>query len=143
MQFQWTSWPHNIGPVVTYVANCGGDCKSVSCRLNFDYPDPIAQIAFNLRLQIDKRVQVAKSTLKFVKIEESGINFSTQVWATGVLMANNNTWTTTVPKTLAPGKLNRESLLEVIAQHVTSADIFTQGIMSSAMRSSHFTAVVH
>jgi len=107
------------------------------------YPGSIARVTFKLRPVTDKRNQVAKSTLKFVKIEESGINFSTQVWATGVLMANNNTWTTTVPKTLAPGKLNRESLLEVIAQHVTSADLFTQGIMSSAMRSSHFTAVVH
>lgn len=29
VQFQWTTWPHNIGPVLTYVANCGGDCKSV------------------------------------------------------------------------------------------------------------------
>lgn len=143
MQFQWTSWPHNIGPVVTYVANCGGDCKSVSCLLNFDYPDPIAQIAFNLRLQIDKRVQVAKSTLKFVKIEESGINFSTQVWATGVLMANNNTWTTTVPKTLAPGKSSDESTSGVVTHRSPYADLFNQGIMFSVMRSSHFTVAVH
>lgn len=143
MQFQWTSWPHNIGPVVTYVANCGGDCKSVSCFLIFDYPDPIAQIAFNLRLLTDKLVQVAKSTLKFVKIEESGINFSTQVWATGVLMANNNTWTTTVPKTLAPGESSGESPSGIIAHRSTFADLFTQGIMSSVMKSSHFTVAVH
>ncbi|KAG4441799.1 hypothetical protein IFR05_002723 [Cadophora sp. M221] len=90
VQFQWTSWPHNLGPVVTYVANCGGDCKSV-----------------------------AKSTLKFVKIDESGINFSTQVWATGVLMANNNTWTTTVPKTLAPGHYVFRH--EIIALHGATA----------------------
>jgi hypothetical protein len=47
--------------------------------------------------------QVDKKTLKFVKIDESGIDFTTQTWASAVLMANNNTWTTTVPKTLAPG----------------------------------------
>jgi cellulase len=29
VEFQWTTWPHNIGPVLTYVANCGGDCKNV------------------------------------------------------------------------------------------------------------------
>ncbi|KAL3418484.1 glycosyl hydrolase family 61 [Phlyctema vagabunda] len=74
VDFQWTTWAHNIGPVLTYVANCGGDCKSVD-----------------------------KKTLKFVKIDESGIDFTTQVWATGALMNNNNTWRTTVPKTLAPG----------------------------------------
>ncbi|KAK6591650.1 glycosyl hydrolase family 61 [Botrytis cinerea] len=64
VQFQWTTWPHNIGPVLTYVN---------------------------------------KNNLKWVKIDQSGINFSTQVWATGALMANNNTWTSTVPKTLAAG----------------------------------------
>jgi len=74
VQFQWTTWPHNIGPVLTYVANCGGNCSTVN-----------------------------KSTLKFVKIDQSGINLSTQVWATANLIANNNSWTTTVPKTLAPG----------------------------------------
>lgn len=30
VQFQWTTWPHNIGPVLTYVANCGGSCATVS-----------------------------------------------------------------------------------------------------------------
>ncbi|TGO13547.1 hypothetical protein BTUL_0068g00560 [Botrytis tulipae] len=74
VQFQWTTWPHNIGPVLTYVANCGGSCATVN-----------------------------KANLKWVKIDQSGINFNTQVWATGALMANNNTWTTTVPKTLAAG----------------------------------------
>ncbi|TEY38166.1 hypothetical protein BOTCAL_0492g00030 [Botryotinia calthae] len=74
VQFQWTTWPHNIGPVLTYVANCGGSCSTVN-----------------------------KNNLKWVKIDQSGINFSTQVWATGALIANNNTWTSTVPKTLAAG----------------------------------------
>lgn len=29
VEFQWTTWPHDIGPVLTYVANCGGDCADV------------------------------------------------------------------------------------------------------------------
>jgi len=92
VEFQWTTWPHNIGPVLTYVANCGGDCKSVD-----------------------------KKTLEFVKIDESGINFSTQEWASGVLIANNNSWTTTVPKTLAPGHYVFRH--EIIACHgATSLD---------------------
>lgn len=74
VKFQWTEWPHNIGPVLTYVANCGGDCKDAD-----------------------------KTALKFVKIDESGVDLSTQVWAAGKLMADGNAWTTTVPKSLAPG----------------------------------------
>lgn len=74
VKFQWTDWPHNIGPVLTYAANCGGDCKDAD-----------------------------KTALKFVKIDESGIDLSTQVWASGKLIADGNSWTTTVPKTLAPG----------------------------------------
>lgn len=34
VQFQWTTWPHNIGPVLTYVANCRGDCSSVCISLS-------------------------------------------------------------------------------------------------------------
>ncbi|TVY41616.1 Endoglucanase [Lachnellula subtilissima] len=75
VEFQWTQpWAHNIGPMLTYVANCNGDCKTVD-----------------------------KTTLKFVKIDESGIDFTTQEWASGVMIANNGSWTSTVPKTLAPG----------------------------------------
>ncbi|TVY56901.1 Endoglucanase-7 [Lachnellula cervina] len=75
VEFQWTQpWAHNIGPMLTYVANCNGDCKTVD-----------------------------KATLKFVKIDESGIDFTTQEWASGVMIANNGSWTSTVPKTLAPG----------------------------------------
>lgn len=74
VKFQWTEWPHNIGPVLTYVANCGGDCKDAD-----------------------------KTALKFVKIDESGVDLSTQVWAAGKLMADGDAWTTTVPKSLAPG----------------------------------------
>lgn len=30
VQFQWTLWPHDIGPVLTYVAACNGDCAKVN-----------------------------------------------------------------------------------------------------------------
>ncbi|PSN64964.1 glycoside hydrolase, partial [Corynespora cassiicola Philippines] len=44
VEFQWTAWPEShMGPVITYVANCGGDCATVD-----------------------------KTTLKFVKIDEAG-----------------------------------------------------------------------
>ncbi|KAK7994569.1 glycoside hydrolase [Apiospora marii] len=43
VSFDWPNWPHNIGPVLTYVADCGGDCSQA---------DP--------------------SALKWVKIDEAG-----------------------------------------------------------------------
>ncbi|KAJ8107863.1 hypothetical protein ONZ43_g6601 [Nemania bipapillata] len=74
VEFQWTLWPHDIGPVLTYVADCKGDCSTVD-----------------------------KTTLLWVKIDEEGWDASTKLWASGKLIANNSTWTTTVPSTLAPG----------------------------------------
>jgi hypothetical protein len=74
VEFQWTVWPHDIGPVLTYVAACNGDCATVD-----------------------------KSTLLWVKIDAVGYDTSKKVWASGTLIERNNTWTTTVPKTLAPG----------------------------------------
>ncbi|KAF1952939.1 glycoside hydrolase, partial [Byssothecium circinans] len=44
LAWQWSTWPQShIGPVITYAANCGGDCSAVD-----------------------------KETLKWVKIDEAG-----------------------------------------------------------------------
>ncbi|KAK8064393.1 endoglucanase-4 [Apiospora phragmitis] len=43
VSFDWGNWPHDIGPVLTYVADCGGDCSKTD-----------------------------KTALKWVKIDESG-----------------------------------------------------------------------
>jgi cellulase len=43
VDFVWPDWPHNIGPVLTYIASCNGDCASAD-----------------------------KSILKWVKIDEAG-----------------------------------------------------------------------
>lgn len=90
IEFQWTTWPHNIGPVLTYVANCNGNCKTI-----------------------------AKGNLKWTKIDQYGIDFSTQTWASGMLIANNNSWTTPVPSTLAPGQYVFRH--EIIALHGASS----------------------
>ncbi|KAF2966522.1 hypothetical protein GQX73_g7038 [Xylaria multiplex] len=74
IDFQWTEWPHDIGPVLTYVAQCSGDCKDAD-----------------------------KTALRWVKIDEEGWDSSTKTWASRKLIDNNNTWTTTVPSTLASG----------------------------------------
>lgn len=110
VQFQWQPvWPHSYGPILTYVAKCPSDCTSVD-----------------------------KNTLKWVKIEEQGsafppfsignnaiperrlanfaiVDYTTQEWASGVLIAQNGSWTTTVPKSLAPG--NYVFRHEIIALH--------------------------
>ncbi|KAL2258802.1 hypothetical protein VTK26DRAFT_7737 [Humicola hyalothermophila] len=76
VQFHWTPWDaSHMGPVMTYVANCRGDCANVD-----------------------------KETLKWVKIDEMGINEKTGEWAAVELIGTNNTWTTKVPETLVPGK---------------------------------------
>ncbi|CRK34082.1 hypothetical protein BN1708_019394, partial [Verticillium longisporum] len=78
------------GPVFTYVANCGGDCSAAD-----------------------------KATLEWVKIDEAGYNAETKKWAATDLIANNNTWTTTVPATLAAG--NYVFRHEIIAMHGAGA----------------------
>ncbi|KAF2101255.1 hypothetical protein NA57DRAFT_34258 [Rhizodiscina lignyota] len=92
IDFLWTPWPaSHIGPVFTYVANCDGNCSAVD-----------------------------KTTLEWVKIDEGGINFDTQTWATADLIANNNTWTTKVPSTLAAGQYVFRH--EIIAMHGAEAE---------------------
>jgi hypothetical protein len=43
VEFFWADWPHNQGPVLTYIAPCGGDCATAD-----------------------------KSALKWIKIDEAG-----------------------------------------------------------------------
>lgn len=87
VDFIWTTWPDShIGPVFTYAAKCSGDCSSTD-----------------------------KTALKWVKIDESGIDFDTQTWAATTLIENNSTWSTTVPASLAPG--NYVFRHEIIAMH--------------------------
>lgn len=90
VDFYWTAWPEShIGPVLTYVANCGTADDACST--------------------------VDKTTLKWVKIDEAGIDLDTQTWAATDLIANNNTWSVTVPDSLAPGPYVFRH--EIIAMH--------------------------
>jgi cellulase len=86
VDFLWTDWPHGYGPVLTYVAKCSGSCTTVD-----------------------------KTSLRWVKIDEAGINYDTQKWASQDLIDRNNTWTTTVPASLAPGQYVFRH--EIIALH--------------------------
>lgn len=84
--FQWSTWPHNLGPMLTYIADCKGSCTSVD-----------------------------KSKLEWVKIDEAGIDYSTQVWAAQEMMNTNNTWTSSVPSSIKAG--NYVFRHETIALH--------------------------
>ncbi|GKZ35156.1 hypothetical protein AbraIFM66950_005708 [Aspergillus brasiliensis] len=90
VELQWTDWPSSHhGPVLTYLANCNGDCSDVT-----------------------------KTDLEFFKIDESGLISDTEVpgtWATDNLISNNNSWTVTIPSTVEAG--NYVLRHEIIALH--------------------------
>ncbi|KAL9053490.1 MAG: hypothetical protein Q9162_004728 [Coniocarpon cinnabarinum] len=85
----WTPWPDtHLGPIITYMANCNGACETVD-----------------------------KTKLQFVKVDASGLITpgSPGTWATTNMIANNNTYTVTIPKNLAAG--NYVMRHEIIALH--------------------------
>lgn len=87
VDFLWSTWPEShIGPILTYVADCGGDCTTVD-----------------------------KTTLKFVKIDEAAVDLDTQEWPTAAMIANNFTYSVTVPTGLASGDYVFRH--EIIAMH--------------------------
>ncbi|KAF5131801.1 hypothetical protein DV495_001900 [Geotrichum candidum] len=83
LTFYWTVWPESHkGPVLTYLANCNGDCSQVQ--------DP--------------------STLSYFKIDHAGLEDG--VWVSDKIIANNNSWTVKIPSDIAPGNyLVRHELL--------------------------------
>ncbi|PVH84020.1 lytic polysaccharide monooxygenase [Cadophora sp. DSE1049] len=90
VDLHWNTWPESHhGPVINYLANCGGDCATVD-----------------------------KATLKWFKISESGLLDNSAApgsWASDALMANNLTGSVTIPSTIAPG--NYVLRHEIIALH--------------------------
>lgn len=82
LELQWTKWPTNHhGPVITYLANCDGDCSTVD-----------------------------KTSLKFNKIDEASMSSNTTEqgkpgqYASDKLIADGNKWTVTIPSYVAPGR---------------------------------------
>ncbi|KAI1633666.1 lytic polysaccharide monooxygenase [Biscogniauxia mediterranea] len=77
----WSTWPDSHkGPVIDYLADCGGDCAAVD-----------------------------KTTLKWFKISELGElslgtgSGSTGKWADDLIIENNFQWTAAIPATVKPG----------------------------------------
>ncbi|KAK2757080.1 hypothetical protein FQN54_005049 [Arachnomyces sp. PD_36] len=81
IDLKWTGWAESHhGPVMDYLANCGGDCTTVD-----------------------------KTTLEWFKIDELGQlelgpgGGKPGVWATDKLFDTNYTWTVNIPATIKPG----------------------------------------
>ena len=93
-----------IGPMIDYLANCNGDCTTVD-----------------------------KTKLLFNKIDEAGlINGSPPpgTWASDTKIANNNSWISTIPSTIAPGNyvLRHETITLHSAENVGGAQAYPQCI---------------
>jgi len=91
----WSEWPaSHKGPVLTYMAKCPGDCSIV---------DP--------------------TTLDWFKIDQAGLingNPAPGTWASDTLIANNNSWTITIPSTIIAGSYVLRH--EIIALHSAGND---------------------
>jgi lytic cellulose monooxygenase (C1-hydroxylating) len=91
IRIQWTKWADtHHGPVIDYLAPCVGPCTSASPQ-----------------------------SLKFTKIAESGLVKAgpptSYVFATDVMIKNNNTWTVKIPTGLKSGEYVLRN--EIIALH--------------------------
>lgn len=80
--FHWTKWPiGHQGPIMTYLARCvDSSGNNVQCDSSID-----------------------PTSLSYFKIDEAGYDKAAQQWASDKLVANNNSWTVTLPDDIAPG----------------------------------------
>ncbi|TEB22332.1 hypothetical protein FA13DRAFT_1641619 [Coprinellus micaceus] len=95
----WNTWPHDTGPVITYLSQCpSSGCTSVNAQ-----------------------------TAKWFKIQEAGLLGGTVEkgnWAAGAMIANNNSWTTTIPSTVPSGHYLIR--FETIALHSMPAQFYPE-----------------
>ncbi|PKS12289.1 hypothetical protein jhhlp_001589 [Lomentospora prolificans] len=100
ISFQWNGWPESHhGPVITYMAYCGEE--SDSC------------------------MRANKTELDFFTVDEVGLISPNEtlslypsamgIWATDILISNNNSFSVEIPPTLSPG--NYVLRHEIIALH--------------------------
>ncbi|KAG6830478.1 Esterase/lipase/thioesterase [Tricholoma furcatifolium] len=92
-------WPHPIGPMLTYLAECpGSTCTGVNSSL-----------------------------LQWFKIDEAGLINGTVyngTWGDGVMIADNSSWTTTIPATVPSGSYLIR--FETIALHSLPAQFYPE-----------------
>jgi hypothetical protein len=114
-------WPHNIGPVLVWMASCGGSCTSNSPAGN-----------------------------AWFKISQGGLISGTLengLWASGQMIAANSSWTAKIPSSLKPG--NYLLRHETIALHTSNqpqwypecAQLVVTGSGSSTPSSSYLASI--
>ncbi|KAI0023606.1 lytic polysaccharide monooxygenase [Xylariomycetidae sp. FL0641] len=93
----WNTWPEtHYGPVIDYMADCGGDCATVD-----------------------------KTSLKWFKVQEMGqlslgSSGTPGKWADDLIVENSFTWDATIPASLKPG--NYVWRHEIIALHSAGSE---------------------
>jgi cellulase len=96
-------WPHPIGPQLTYLAKCpGSSCTGVSA-----------------------------SSLSWFKIDHAGLLSGTAYsgsWASGLMINQNSTWTTTIPSSVPSGAYLIR--FETIALHSLPAQFYPECAVS-------------
>ncbi|KAK1991272.1 family 61 glycosyl hydrolase [Colletotrichum falcatum] len=101
----WTAWPvSHRGPVMDYLAACNGDCSKVD-----------------------------KTSLQFFKVDAVGLLDGSKApgkWASDEMIANNNSWTLTIPSRIADGQyvLRHETIALHDAGHDGGAQNYPQCI---------------
>ncbi|KJA21525.1 lytic polysaccharide monooxygenase [Hypholoma sublateritium FD-334 SS-4] len=92
-------WPHPYGPQLTYLAQCPGtSCTGVNAN-----------------------------TLQWFKIDEAGLlsgSIYAGSWAAGLMITNNNTWTSTIPASVPSGAYLIR--FETIALHSLPAQMYPE-----------------
>ncbi|TFK37214.1 cellulose-growth-specific protein [Crucibulum laeve] len=95
----WNTWPHPYGPQLTYLAQCpGSTCTGVDSK-----------------------------TLKWFKIDQAGLlsgTVASGTWGAGKMVAQNNSWTTTIPSTVPSGQYLIR--FETIALHSLPAQLYPE-----------------
>ncbi|KAK6333037.1 hypothetical protein TWF718_010861 [Orbilia javanica] len=91
--FHWNQWPPtHKGPILTYLAECGGDCS-----------------------------QVDDLQLKWFKIEEAGLlDPAKNLWATDLMMQQGDAWNIQIPMNIKSG--NYVMRHEMISLESTNSD---------------------
>ncbi|KAJ3576057.1 hypothetical protein NP233_g688 [Leucocoprinus birnbaumii] len=92
-------WPHPYGPMLTYLAQCSGStCNTANA-----------------------------ASLKWFKIDEAGLlsgTIGSGTWGAGKMIADNSSWTTTIPKTVPSGQYLIR--FETIALHSLPAQMYPE-----------------
>ena len=111
-------WPHTIGPVMVYMASCGGSCT--------DATTSDLEWVSTVRRRHHCFCTADTAYCSQFKIDEAGLisgDLPTGLWGMGELVNDNSSWTTTIPASLAPGEYfirhevckSRESFLDSTA----------------------------